>query len=107
MIEARDIPINDSDTKDLARRLLTTRPASSSARLTWAIEMDGGVIATSEPEARAVLGVVDHLLDRGPSDRLFGITRKSHRTAPQLKVRGPFGCILGGYGRWQRGGTRA
>jgi len=36
-----------------------------------AIEMDGGVIGTSKPEARAVLGAVDFLLDRGPSGSLL------------------------------------
>lgn len=72
MIRVRGVPISDADAKDLARRLLDDETGIGvAARLTRAIEMDGGVIGTSKPEARAVLSAVDHLLDRGPSERLL------------------------------------
>jgi hypothetical protein len=72
VIRVRGIPISDRDAKDLVQRLLDDETGIGvAARLTRAIEMDGGVIGTSKPEARAVLGAVDFLLDRGPSGSLL------------------------------------
>jgi hypothetical protein len=72
VIRVRGIPISDRDARDLARQLLDHETGIDvAARLTRAIEMDGGVIGRSKPEPRALISAIDVLLNGGPSERLL------------------------------------